>query len=760
MCVRPTILAPMRIGCGQTIAAKARPDVHFKTGKAAVNLVSTEEVLNKAYRLAYFLHQDKGTAIRIVADATLKLNVAMAVQSKRLYYIPVGRFSRGESRRTDGIRNKTLFSDLQLLQRLIYVESEPYEHQKERVAMAGPPGVCTDCVPASDEDFLVYFIKHLVRITTKRNAFYVTLGVSRLLHSYSTLETMEIYNAVIGEPERVKDDYYYRSRKAVLMQEMFQRFGELIRVCRQQRGEERFETQQGSNEQRSLVRECLRLFTPWDTQCAVPRDFDPFKSVIASLTSRNIANENEVEVNRTHAILHPDCFQRLIAAFGYRPPEERMELPRFFLNQTNDQSPPGQRSAPTELSTEELAEINHMLDEQAGRRRRSSPTGVLRIMVDGIERGTLNPAERSSISFSVPEEAEIIEVKTTDPRGDLLLATHMLTSFGKDAHDAAIVSSIRLECGQELSLSITRTPIDVNGGSDFLVMFGYRETNPRRAARLWWQRLQLRPSPEQGPRNVWVAARISPRLILAGSVAVICLTSYLGYVRLTSRPTNEPAHTSSVQTTPLIQNGSMIPGSPGGKAVDPPDTGAPTRVNDGSNGQDKATAKATRPKLNQTASRSARRAKSDRSIAARTLSSPGADDLAQPRDEDVAAEVTRSGSVVADLRLKEIKKVYIEMRGDAAFSQLRSHLVEGLGSSGEVAVTTDADEADASLKIVSSQTAGGPRIQSALLVNARGIVLWPKAGRSARRYSGETTIVLSEIVKDLLSEIRLARAGH
>lgn len=725
-----------------------------------MNRVSTEEVLNKAYRLAYFLHQDTGTAIRIVAAATLKLNVAMAVQSKRLYYIPVGRFSRGESRRTDGIRNKTLFSDLHLLQRLIYGESEPYEHRKERVAMAGPPGVCADCVPASEEDLLVYFIKHLVRITTKRNAFYVTLGVSRLLHSYSTLETMEIYNAVIGEPERVKDDYYYRSRKAVLMHEMFQRFGELIRACRQQRGEDRFETQQGSNEQRSLVRECLRLFTPWDTQCPVPRDFDPFKSVIASLTSRSIADENEVEVNRTHAILHPDCFERLIAAFDYRPPAERMELPRFFSNQTNDQSPPGQRSAPTELSTEELAEINHLLDEQAGRRRRSSPTGVIRIMVDGIERDTLNPTERSSTSFSVAEDAEIIEVKTTDPRGDLLLATHLLTSFGKDAHDAAIVSSIRLEGGQELSLSITRTPIDMQGGSDLLVMFGYRETNPRRAARLWWQRLQLRPRPKQGPRSVWVGARVSARLILAGSVAVICLTSYLGYVRLTSRQTNGPAHTSSAQTTPLIQNGS-IPGSPGGKAIDPPDTGAPTRVNDGINGQDKAAAKATRPGLDQTTSQSARRAKSDRSTAARAPSSPGADAPAQPRDEDVAADVTRSGSVVADLRLKEVTKVYIEMRGDAAFNQLRTNLVESLGSSGEVAVTTDADEADASLKIVCSQTsAGGPQIESALLVNARGTVLWPKAGQRARRYSGETTKLLSEIVKDLLCEIRLARAGH
>src|SRR5688572_18384652 len=135
--------------------------VSASSRSAAVNTVSTEEVLNKAYRLAYFLHQDKAIAIRIVAAATLKLNVAMAVQSKRLYYIPVGRTSPGESRRTDGIRNKTLFSDLHLLQRLIYGESEPYERQKEPAAQAGPTGVRADGDPASEEDLLVYFIKHL-----------------------------------------------------------------------------------------------------------------------------------------------------------------------------------------------------------------------------------------------------------------------------------------------------------------------------------------------------------------------------------------------------------------------------------------------------------------------------------------------------------------------------------------------------------------------------------------------------------------------
>ena len=675
-----------------------------------MNRVSTEEVLNKAYRLAYFLHQDKGTATRIVATATLKLNVAMAAQSKRLYYIPVGRFSRGESRRTGGIRNKALFSNLHLLQRLIYVESEPYERQKERVAQVALPGGPAVGDPASEDDLLVYFIKHLVRITTKRNAFYVTLGVSRLLHSYSTLETMEIYNAVIGEPERVKDDYYYRSRKAVLMQELNRRFGQLIRACRGRRGEERFETQPGSNEQRSLVRECLRLFTPWNTQCPVPADFDPFKSVIASLISQSNADENRIEIKRIHAVLHPDCFGRLIAGFGYCPPETRMELPRFFADNQDDQSPPQQRSAPADLSSEDLAEINNMLAEQGRRRRRSSPTGVIRIMVDGVERGRLNPGEQSSVSFSAEEDAELFEVTTTDSSGDLLLATHLLANE-TDAHEGTTVYSIRLESGQDLSLSITRRPSNADGPPDLLIKFGYEETDPRRAVRLWWQRLNLRSRPARDPdaESLWV----SPRLILAGSVLVLCVMGYLGYVVLRSRQTSQPAEITSVLPTPQTQDNS-IPVTPAVPADSPKSASPP-----------------------------APRTRNDRS----TVKVPTADN---------AEDVTRSSDVVANLQLKEVKNVYIDVRGDAGFDELRSNLIASLSSSGVVAVTTNADEADSSLKIVLSQTSGGaPRIE-ARLVNARGTVLWSRTG--TRRYSGATAGVVAELVKDLSSEIRRARA--
>jgi hypothetical protein len=169
--------------------------------------------------------------------------------------------------------------------------------------------------------------------------------------------------------------------------------------------------------------------------------------------------------------------------------------------------------------------------------------------------------------------------------------------------------------------------------------------------------------------------------ILAASVLVVIgLTSYFVYVMLRSRETSEVAQTNVVQPAP--------PGpTPVAPAINPPVTTKPT------------------PKKRP----------------------------AKKPDED-AGDALRSSNPVPNLKLSEVKKIYIEIRGDAATDQLRSNLVESLNSSGLVVVAS-ADEADAALKIVVSQTS-----TSAQLVNARGTVLW--RGRN---------------IKDLLSEIRRTR---
>lgn len=721
--------------------------------------VSLDEILNKAFGLAYFLHQDKATAKGITLAAVLKLDVAMAVQSKRLYYVPMGRFLRGEARRVVGVRSKAIFSDLHLLQRLIYSESEPYERRKELAAFAGTPTTQFRGRLLDDEDLLVYFVKHLVRITLKRNAFYATLGISRLLHNYSTVEAMDIYNAVIGEPERVKDDYYYRSRKGVLMQEMKQRFGHLLRVCRRQRGEERFETQQCSSEHRSLVRECLRLFTPWNTQCPVPEEFDPLKTVIAHRTDGGRADENQAETGRIHSVLHPGCFERLVAGLGHDPPGQRLEVPRFYYQKADDPPPPRQqRSAPNmNLNAEELADIHNALAEQAGRRQ-TSPAALMRIIVDGVERATLDPVRASSVNFSSEEGAELIEVRTADSKGDLLLATHLLGAHD-GTHDARPhTSSIRLEGGQELLFSIRQRENAATGAAEWLVDFRYRETSFRRALRLFL----LRQGLFNGVANSrTLLGNLSPGLALVCGAALVCVLAYLVYLGLRTGPSQERTQVRDEPTSATSERSALAQesGASGRSAVETTDE---NRVPPTLPAESRSAAPATKSRRPvRQAPTQGRAAAEGVSLAGTALAGHDARETAASNDAGAETEMTRSGDArMKGVALGEVRKVYLEVSGDGPLEELRRELSEELNSSGLVIAAANTDEADAALKVTVAHTETRVEV-SVRLVNAVGEVLWPRAGAArGRRYAGVAAQVAPGVVGDLLTDIRAARTGH
>ena len=243
-----------------------------------------------------------------------KLETASNAQFKRHYYTPVGRAENSRA-----ARSRVSLNDLQLLQRLVFVESEIFEREKEAAKQA------------NEKNLLKFFIKQLVRITLKRNLFYVTLAVSRILHNYGTADAMEIYNIVVQDPERVHDDYYYRSRKGVLMKELKARFGDLLETVKVNRGEERFQTQNESENLCETVRESLKFFTPWNSECAIPEKFNPFDDIIKPFyfDKNDPDAEHLTEVNRIHAALHPNCFNRLTDALNLPAPEEKMAVGVF-----------------------------------------------------------------------------------------------------------------------------------------------------------------------------------------------------------------------------------------------------------------------------------------------------------------------------------------------------------------------------------------------------------------------------------------------
>ncbi len=690
-----------------------------------ISTKSSDGLLNKAFHLACFILGDRDAALRVVTGAMAKLEVAIVAQGKRLYYRPTGRLWSRHSQ-SNRFRNNISFDEPHLLQRLIYIESEPFEVAQEQAQGSTAVG---------EEDLVIHFIKHLTKKTVKRNSFYVTLGLSRLLYSYNTAETMDIYNAVIQDPERVKDDYYYRSRKGVLMQELKQRFGDLINIGHGSRGEERFEADNNQGRFVELVRESLSFFTPWHTPCLVPAGIDPITDGIPSFSYQGHNQEDKIEVNRIHAVLHPECFERLTADLRFDAPDTRLEIPRFFY--TNDMNRNGSNSNrrnPPKLDEQELESITSALDSHAARRK-AAHGGLLRIMVDGVEHARIDLDKTRDARFSLDKDAELIEVRSRDNAGEeLLLASHLLTPTQTENGVQPVDASITLEGGQKISIAVS-PPSNENG---VVVDIGYRETNPFRAASLWFH--QLMQSEGSGPaRRFWRDRRVfMPALVV---LLVICFAAVIKYIRRASTGANQIAATQQQgqakdethPTNAAADNGATSTAGEtiGSKSSKPaPQQGAESRHQREATGSFSKTENIGRNPKQQTPE---------------IATVPGT----------VTETETRSIRAVRTTPLSAVKRVYVETFGDETLSQsVRQTLAERLRATNRIILAHNRDEADALLKVtVVKSTRGEPEKTNAFaeLINPRGNVIW---SNSSENYQGSPAEVSASIVRDLLAALK------
>ena len=685
-----------------------------------IRLASTDDLLDNAFQLACFILNDRDAALRVVRGALAKLEVASAAQGKRLYYKTKGRdWSRRSSNR---FRNNVSFNEPHLLQRLIYIESEPYEIAQEQTNGSAAVG---------EEDLVIHFIKHLTKKTIKRNSFYVTLGLSRLLYSYTTAETMDIYNAVIQDPERVKDDYYYRSRKGVLMHELKQRFGDLINICRGPRGEERFQAHDNQKRFVELVRECLGLFTPWHTPCIVPAGIDPITDGIPSFSHHNHNDEDKLEVNRIHAVLHPACFQRLTNDLRFDDPEARLEIPRFFYESDENQNGSNiTRRNPPKLNEQELMSITEELDSNAARRK-TAHAGMLRILVDGAEHARINLGETRSTRFRLNKDAELIEVRLRDNAGEeALLASHLLTETEADDGVESSNTSIILEGGQKICVVVSPNG---NGG---VVDISYRETNPFRAGALWFHQL---PHSLNGSssRTAWKDRRVSVP-VLALVLLVISFGIVVMYVRNRNERTSQPNPVLVTQ-----QN----------KQTSEEQT-ASTKT-----GRDRGiTSTSGEPKTSKPSTFAPERQQQSGSVE----SSSQAPSVARNSTEETTGVGTVPGAETRSIRaerastpLSAVKKVYIDVTGDEPLSpSLRQMLGEKLRVGNRIILVNSRDGADALLEVTvvknTVDKVGTVKIQVEL-INPRGEVLWAKSGS---KYQGSPADVSAKIARDLLAAVQ------
>ena len=215
----------------------------------------------------------------IANTAVRRLPSAIAAQDKRLYYM-----NRERS-------TKVWLDETQLLQQLVFASSDRIERSDEsrRAPEAG--------------ELLIRYLKHLVWISTRRNAFHVAIAVARLLYGYTTPETAEIYCRLADDPEKIADDAYYRARKRFLVQEIHERFPRAIRVDGGTIAGVR-----AAGETRTLVEQSLEAFAPWEIPC-------------------DAAIRGELPL--MHVFLHPRCFRERVMALAWPDPSPRLQVPAF-----------------------------------------------------------------------------------------------------------------------------------------------------------------------------------------------------------------------------------------------------------------------------------------------------------------------------------------------------------------------------------------------------------------------------------------------
>src|SRR6266849_6473605 len=653
---------------------------------------SVEELLNRAFELAYFVLGDRPASIYVAMAAMDKLKTASTNQGRRHYYTPTGRSAYPPA------RTKVNLSELHLLQRLVYIESELFERLIEGQRQT-----------VRQDDLIIRYIKHLVRITTKHNSFYVTLGLCRLLYNYSTGDTSEIYNLVLQDPERIRDDYYYRSRKKRLMEEIKDRFGGLVRTQRGLRGEERFEPQEDSPKYASLVRECLVRFTPWHSDCALPKELDPKRNVIAQLLFEggDPDKEHQVELNRIHTLIHPECFARLTASLGLASADERLELPAFFAS-SEGAWPNEDRFNPIELTEGELDAIRRYLDKNAVHRKQFSQAR-LSLLIDGKRESVFELESSCGVDFDLGAGSELIEIRSVgsiEEEHDASLAVCLL----KHGHSGILPLDSSVVLGKRLRLSLTVLPLtdDSGEGRGAKLKVGYQQTElaaaifgtPRRIGSWLYSLIDFRP--RSGLRLLRPALGL---LFLA-----LCASGLWVYLHSARRPAN-PGRVAQLQADHGAESARSIA----------PSTAPPAQT------------EPAKPPL--------------------TSSSP-AERTAPAADQTKGSERTRGTNPrLASAMLLTVRRVYVDPLGDDSFSQqLREKLIGSLQASNRFEVVSNRDDADAVFRGSAKQVLKQGSNSSVVLelVNAGGQVVWSlssrKEGRILSRDAADASAAISKIL--------------
>jgi hypothetical protein len=443
----------------------------------------------------------------------------------------------GHLRRQDKNRDKDalnptrpVFDEAATFQYYLYHYLELAEKAQERLSRAAGARL-------NERTMILRYLKCIVYNCANRRPYYLAVGIGSLLYDYDDLDTASIHDVVIQEADDSKTQNKRNARLRELKIRLLWRFRRSLPHSVDGNRAIKFHLQRATDGLFDVTQAALRLLVPWGSEHVIPRhtpaDTRSFPSLQIGRDEVGRVDRSQamsVWKNRSHALIDPDCFSRLVDLLGIGPLRERLRIPAFAFSQSvggqggPPPSAPGGDEGPSAHFYQKLFNEKDRRD----RRQRHLRAGMMSVMVDG----SMHPfdvEEESSFRCTALATTKVIKLIAADASGDLPLATLPINLYSDDLEEDGYLNvEATLKHGQKIAITVA--PDRTGGGQVglFSVEVTYRETQWARAISLWFRRSKRRLSHRSIVFDLRLTAAEKIAVTIVLSFAVIAFAA--GYV--------------------------------------------------------------------------------------------------------------------------------------------------------------------------------------------------------------------------------------
>jgi len=275
----------------------------------------------------------------------------------------------------------------------------------------------------------------------------------------------------------MKDMSYIGKQRLELLEKISNRFDGMIRTVKKSGDEKQFVVRPPAEWVIDLVQGCLRQFTPWETECVVEPGFDITYIPGLYFSGTDGSDEDAIEMNRIHTLVHPECFSRFADGLSkyirslpvdnqdkkcnFESLDQRLTVPQFSDFPIGP--PRGNRFQSPNLTSADFVRLQRTIEARSRRRKAFVPR-QLRVYVDNSLVKSFNARRANGIKFLIGPEAGVVEVRGRNADEELTMAT-LIVCCDEIPAGGAFRDSVANQAHQEIAIQIT--PIrDADGNAE------------------------------------------------------------------------------------------------------------------------------------------------------------------------------------------------------------------------------------------------------------------------------------------------------